>query len=77
MHGPYLFHSNPALPNWTMQVHLSAILLGAIRLAHCTTQGYLPDLPYTFTLSAVNATSPNTDLTGAPLVLGQNGGPYI
>jgi len=30
-------------------------------------------LPYNFTLAAVNTTLPNANLTGVPLVLGQNG----
>ncbi len=30
-------------------------------------------LPYHFTLAAVNATMPNANLTGVPLVLGQDG----
>jgi len=30
-------------------------------------------LPYNFTLAAVNVTLPNANLTGAPLVLGQDG----
>lgn len=34
----------------------------------------LTSLPYNFTLAALNLTLPNANLTGAPLVLGQNGG---
>lgn len=30
-------------------------------------------LPYNFTIAAVNTTLPNANLTGVPLVLGQNG----
>ncbi|KAL0959058.1 hypothetical protein HGRIS_014358 [Hohenbuehelia grisea] len=33
----------------------------------------MDDLPYNFTLAAWNTTLPNTNSTGAPLVLGQNG----
>lgn len=36
-------------------------------------QEIMATLPYRFTLAAVNATFPNANLTGVPLVLGQDG----
>lgn len=39
----------------------------------CKAQEITGSLSYNFTLAAVNVTLPNANLTGAPLVLGQDG----
>ena len=39
----------------------------------CAAQETLTDLPQNFTLAALNTTTPNSNSTGVPLVLGQNG----
>jgi hypothetical protein len=39
----------------------------------CVAQEIMVTLPYRFTLAAVNATFPNANMTGVPLVLGQDG----
>ena len=43
----------------------------------CRRMVALDSLDYNFTLSAVNVTKPNANLTGAPLVLGQAGKCYF
>jgi len=54
----------------SLAVH-TFLLLSLVNVASCIdSTGYLP---YNFTLAAVNVTLPNANLTGAPLVLGQDG----
>lgn len=54
---------------------LFAKILVVSGLVMCTWAGgtSIASLPYNFTIAAVNTTLPNTNSTGVPLVLGQNG----
>ena len=48
---------------------IAAVLLSS----HVVAQKTEESLPFNFTLAAFNLTLPNTNTTGAPLVLGQDG----
>ncbi|TFK36216.1 hypothetical protein BDQ12DRAFT_253709 [Crucibulum laeve] len=49
------------------------VFLVSFAITSCLGQTFLRDLSWNFTLAAVNTTLPNTNDTGVPLVLGQNG----
>ncbi|PPQ80135.1 hypothetical protein CVT25_001434 [Psilocybe cyanescens] len=55
---------------WAATCLIIFTLFAELCLSQTTQIGYLA---HNFTLSALNATLPNTNATGAPLVLGQNG----
>jgi hypothetical protein len=58
-------------PNQNGIFALALLALSLVNIAVCQVPtGFLP---YNFTLAAVNVTLPNANLTGAPLVLGQDG----
>jgi len=56
---------------WNGIISLPLLTLSLVNIAFGqVSTGFLP---YNFTLAAVNVTLPNANLTGAPLVLGQDG----
>ncbi|PPQ95789.1 hypothetical protein CVT26_015889 [Gymnopilus dilepis] len=72
--APSFVSPSPSTEDMQLQLHIAIFTsLLALAVNQCTTQGAITNLPFKFTLAALNTTLPNANNTGAPLVLGQNG----